>query len=380
MINQHFKVDYTYPVYFVEELFHPENSQAKKIFEACGISKGSKLLFVIDEGVSKAHPNLNRDIRNYVAKTDFGIAGVPIIIAGGEVVKNDFGVVTRILEAIDKKGIDRHSYVVGIGGGAVLDVVGFAAAIAHRGVRHIRIPTTVLSQNDSGVGVKNGINFFGKKNFIGTFSPPFAVINDFSFLQTLSDRDFRCGIAEAVKVGLVKDASFFKYIEQNVIALNGRDHDVTKQLIYRCAEIHLKHISSGDPFEQGNSRPLDFGHWSAHKLEQLSRYEIKHGEAVFMGMCLDAVYANLSGLFSKEEMMRVIELPKKLGFEIYCDEMEMKNERDENSLISGLQEFREHLGGELTIMLLEKIGKGIEVHEVDKERMLQAIALLKDFN
>ncbi|HET6990567.1 MAG TPA: 3-dehydroquinate synthase, partial [Bacteroidia bacterium] len=243
----------------------------------------------------------------------------------------------------------------------------------------IRIPTTVLSQNDSGVGVKNGINYFGKKNFIGTFAPPFAVINDFNFLKTLSDRDFRCGIAEAVKVGLVKDASFFNYIEKNADALNQREHDVSKQLIYRCAEIHLKHISGGDPFEKGNSRPLDYGHWSAHKIEQLSKYQIRHGEAVIMGMCLDAVYANLSGLLSKEELSRLIQLSKKTGFQIFCPEMELKDSNG-NILINGLQEFREHLGGELTIMLLEKIGKGIEVHEVDNAMMLKAISVLKELN
>jgi 3-dehydroquinate synthase len=205
------------------------------------------------------------------------------------------------------------------------------------------------------------------------------VINDFSFLETLSDRDFRCGIAEAVKVGLIKDVSFFNYIEKNVEALNRREHDVSKQLIYRCAEIHLKHISGGDPFEKGNSRPLDYGHWSAHKIEQLSNYKIHHGEAVIMGMCLDAVYANLSGLLSDKELSRLIQVSKKAGFEIFSAEMEIKNNSG-NLLISGLQEFREHLGGELTIMLLDKIGKGIEVHEIDNERMLKAIAVLKGMN
>jgi 3-dehydroquinate synthase len=379
MIQQQFKVDYNYPVYFVEEIFHPENNQLTKILEECGVAKGSKFLFVIDSNVASLDQELVGRIENYFKTSPFNLANARLIVGGGESVKNNFDAINNILVGIDQCKIDRHSYVVGIGGGAVLDTVGFAAAIAHRGVRHIRIPTTVLSQNDSGVGVKNGINYFGKKNFIGTFAPPFAVINDFSFLKTLSDRDFRCGIAEAVKVGLIKDASFFNYIEKNVPALNQREHDVSKQLIYRCAEIHLKHISGGDPFEKGNSRPLDYGHWSAHKLEQLSKYEIRHGEAVIMGMCLDAVYANLSGLFSKEETDRLIQLSKNAGFEIYCPEMEMKD-KDGNLMLKGLQEFREHLGGELTIMLLEKIGKGIEVHEIDDALMLKAISILKAEN
>lgn len=100
---------------------------------------------------------------------------------------------SHVHEAIDRHHIDRHNYVLAIGGGALLDMVGLAAATAHRGVRHIRLPTTTLAQADSGVGVKNGINAFGKKNFVGTFSPPYAVINDFAFLDSLSDRDRRAG-------------------------------------------------------------------------------------------------------------------------------------------------------------------------------------------
>ncbi|HET6992261.1 MAG TPA: 3-dehydroquinate synthase, partial [Bacteroidia bacterium] len=130
MIHQHFKVDYDYPVYFAEEIFHPENNQFAKIFDECGIVAGSKFLFVIDSNVAKSHPDLNRDLSNFFTKSKFTSADVPLIIEGGEASKNDFGIINKILEAIDRNKIDRHSFVVGIGGGALLDVVGFAAAIA----------------------------------------------------------------------------------------------------------------------------------------------------------------------------------------------------------------------------------------------------------
>ena len=120
--------------------------------------------------------------------------------------------------AIHEYGIDRHAYVLAVGGGALLDMVGYAAATAHRGVRLVRVPTTVLSQNDSGIGVKNSVNAFGKKNFLGTFAPPFAVFNDFTFLTTLSDRDWRAGISEAIKVALLKDATFFAFLEEHATA------------------------------------------------------------------------------------------------------------------------------------------------------------------
>lgn len=376
-IPQKFNVNYHYPVYFVDALFDSGQNHFQNIFHDCNIQTTEKFLIVIDSNVASSHPTLISGIESFFQENNYTLAGIPLVIQGGEAAKNDFSIVQKILEAINNYGIDRHSYIIAIGGGAVLDVAGFAAAIGHRGIRHIRIPTTVLSQNDSGVGVKNGINYFGKKNFIGTFAPPFLVINDYSFLKTLPDRDFRSGISEAIKVGLVKDADFFEYININAEKLNARDDEVTRRLIYRCAELHLQHIASGDPFEQGNSRPLDYGHWSAHKLEQLSSNNILHGEAVIIGMCLDAVYANFAGLLHKSEMIKLLDLVNKLHFKTYVPEMELSDHARNNLMLAGLQEFREHLGGQLTIMLLKQAGKGIEVHDIDESLMLKAVSVLK---
>jgi 3-dehydroquinate synthase len=285
-----------------------------------------------------------------------------------------------ILDAIESADLDRHSYVAVIGGGAVTDTAGYAAAIAHRGIRLIRIPTTVLAQNDAAVGVKNGVNAYGKKNFLGTFVPPVAVLNDFSFLNTLDDRQWRAGISEAVKVALIKDASFFEELEANADALNSRDKKAMTSLIFRCAELHLEHIAtSGDPFEQGSSRPLDFGHWVAHKLEQLTDYRLLHGEAVAIGIVLDTIYSQLLGYISEEECNRILNLFRACGFTLYVPELEnfLDNPEKKQSVLHGLQEFREHLGGELTIMLLDEIGTGVEVHEVDLPQYRKAIEILR---
>src|SRR5690606_16223394 len=150
---------------------------------------------------------------------------------GGETVKNDREVQADMLKAIDSYGIDRHSYVIAIGGRAILDAVGYAAAISHRGVRDIRNTTTVLSENDSGIGVKNGINYFGKKNYLGNFSPPVAVWNDLDFIHTLSDRDKRSGLAEALKVALIRDESFFNWLEQHAKDLEVFEEEAMKQSI-----------------------------------------------------------------------------------------------------------------------------------------------------
>lgn len=376
-LHQAFSVRFTYDVFFTERLFEIKNPLFADFLtkqNTEGIRK--KLLFVVDSGVIALHPDLLTDIKTYFAQQAalVDLASELIVIPGGEQAKNEPALVEKIVDAVDRYGIDRHSYVAAIGGGSVLDMVGYAAAISHRGIRHIRIPTTVLSQNDSGVGVKNGVNYRGKKNFLGTFVPPVAVFNDGTFLTTLDDRDWRSGISEAVKVALIKDQAFFEWIAANAQALVARDMTAMQTLIHRCAEMHLAHIAGGDPFEMGSSRPLDFGHWSAHKLEQLTDFEIRHGEAVAIGIALDSLYSKQLGWITEEEVDRILTTLRTLGFSLYHP---MLDANDSAGVLKGLTEFREHLGGQLTIMLLNRIGNGLEVHEMDTDRIRQAIATLK---
>ena len=253
-------------------------------------------------------------------------------------------------------------------------MAGLAAATAHRGVRHVRIPTTTLSQCDSGVGVKNGINAFGKKNFIGTFAPPFAVINDFTLLGTLPERDARAGFVEAVKVACIRSREFFESLESNARALAQFEPEPVRQLIRRCAELHVNHIAtSGDPFEFGSARPLDFGHWAAHKLEQISNFTLRHGEAVAIGVALDVIYSRRAGLLSAENAERVLRLLETLGYELFVADLVRENSRHEMLVLEGLEEFREHLGGTLAITLLKDIGQGFEVSEMDRAVIGEAI-------
>jgi 3-dehydroquinate synthase len=376
-LQQAFSVRFEYKVFFTTGLFDLANNGFNDFLSADATSASvKKILFVVDQDVLNAQPGLADQIHGYFASHKAAqLIPEIILMPGGETVKNDESHFSRLLDIINQYGIDRHSYVAAIGGGSLLDMVGYAAAVSHRGVKHIRIPTTVLSQNDSGVGVKNSINYFGKKNFLGTFAPPVAVFNDDQFLLTLTDRDYRSGISEAIKVSLIKDATFFEWLENNAAALVARDMKTMKYLIKRCAELHLNHIAGLDPFEKGSSRPLDFGHWSAHKLEQLTNFKVLHGEAVAMGIALDTVYSNLSGRLSTDETHRIVNLIKKVGFEITHPLLEVTG--NDSPILIGLQEFREHLGGELTIMLLNQIGVGVEVHEMDAALIKKAGEVLK---
>lgn len=338
-----------------------------------------KVLFVIDSGVAEANPALLEQINAYTTAHAQALQQVaePLIISGGEACKNEPEHLQTILAGINQFGVCRHSYLIAIGGGALLDLAGFAAAIAHRGVRLVRIPTTVLSQNDSGVGVKNSVNAFGKKNFLGTFAPPFAVINDSNFLLTLEDRDWRAGISEAIKVALIKDIAFYESIKADAQKLAQRDMAAMQKLIHRCAELHVEHIGGLDPFEMGSSRPLDFGHWAAHKLEQLTQYSLRHGEAVAIGIALDVTYSWLQGMINAQECDAILALLQELGFNLFVPELVQQEEDGQYSVIRGLTEFREHLGGQLTIMLLSRIGAGVEVHHIDPELVGQAIRFLQ---
>ncbi|MEX0593251.1 MAG: 3-dehydroquinate synthase [Balneolaceae bacterium] len=377
-IEQSFEVRYHYPVHFVDGLLKPNQSLLAETFRSENSGERPKVMVVMDQGVVDAHPTLLDDFLAYhkIWADDFSLAGNPVVVPGGEQVKRDSTWVTHLIEQMDREKVDRHSYVCAIGGGAVIDMAGYAASITHRGIRIVRIPTTVLAQNDAAVGVKNGVNAYGKKNFLGTFAIPHAVINDASFLSTLDDRDWRSGIAEAVKVALIRDGEFFRELEELAPLLAQRDTEAMQRLIIRCAELHLRHIAtSGDPFETGSARPLDFGHWSAHKLEQLSSFHIRHGEAVASGIALDVIYSRMIGRIDRSLEERVLHLFRNCGFELWYNEMAPTG--DSWPLFEGISEFREHLGGALTLTLLDAEGTGVEVHSVDESVYREATAFLK---
>ncbi len=370
ILQQSFSVPFRYPVAFTENLFATSQPMFVETFPEGQLAR---VFFVLDSGVVTHHPELISQIKVYIAahSSQLALVGEPLVVAGGEACKNNPEAYQQVVEATNSFGIDRHSYLVALGGGAVLDMVGFAAAISHRGIRLVRIPTTVLSQNDSAVGVKNSINAFGKKNYLGTFTPPFAVLNDFTFLESLEDRDWRSGISEAVKVALIKDLDFFEWLEKEAAALARREMEPMKTHIIRSAQHHMTHIAGADPFEFGSSRPLDFGHWAAHKLEKLSDFRIRHGEAVAIGIALDSAYSYLQGRIDKADLIRIFKLFHTLGLALYASELH------EEALLQGLKEFQEHLGGRLTIMVLDKLGKGVEVHEMDPELIGKALQLLQ---
>jgi len=377
---QRFSVPYEYTVCFTDGLFNTANELFANTLSRHEPDKRHRLIVFIDQGVADASPATCAAIKNYCSEysEQLDLTTPPILTVGGESIKADWKLIEQMQQTLVDHHIDRHSYIVAIGGGALLDAVGLVAATAHRGIRHVRVPTTVLAQNDSGVGVKNGINLFSQKNYLGTFSPPFAVLNDYGFIRTLPPRDKIAGIAEAVKVALIRDTDFFQYLQRNAHALATFEQNAMQYMIMRSAQLHMRQIATGgDPFETGSARPLDFGHWAAHKLETLTAFELRHGEAVAIGLALDARYSVLAGLLSQGCEIEICNLLEQLGFKLWHQALGERDASGAYQVLAGLNEFREHLGGELTITLLQAVGVGVEVHSMDESLVAESIQWLR---
>jgi len=376
---QRVTVDFEYPVYFTRDAFAPANTCVREAVSGREPQRRHRLFAVLDRNVAAASPWLGESIAAYAEqhRDVLELVADPLLLDGGEAAKNDTAVAARLHTRWNELAMDRQAVVAIVGGGALLDLAGYAAAVLHRGLRVVRVPTSVLAQADSGVGVKCGVNLFGKKNFLGVFAPPFAVVNDSRFLETLAARDVVAGMAEAVKVALIRDAEFFRWLEASADGLAGGERGSLEILIRRCAELHLRHIAtSGDPFELGSARPLDFGHWAAHKLESMTRHRLRHGEAVAVGLAMDATYAELAGVCDATTAAAVRTLLARLGLPLWDEALDTRN-GSRRVVLDGLAEFREHLGGELTITLLRAIGDGVEVHQMDEALLDTAIGRLR---
>lgn len=376
--EQQFAVKFDYPVVFCRGVFQGGDPALAWAIGRLDLERCHPVFVVLDGGLVAARAALIEQIEQYVRQhaSLLELRAAPVILPGGEACKNDPSLVSDLCSQFRGAALDRHAVVLAIGGGAVLDAAGYAAAITHRGVRVVRMPSTVLAQCDGGVGVKNGVNAFGAKNFLGTFAPPFAVVNDASLLDTLDVRDTRAGMAEAVKVALIRDAAFFEWLEANAVSLRDGALASVEVLVERAARIHLDHIArGGDPFELGSQRPLDYGHWAAHWLEIATGHALRHGEAVAIGMLLDARYAERAGLLSATDLARIERLLTALGLPRHHPAL-AERRAGRLRVLDGLSEFREHLGGALTVTMLTGIGASTQVSEIQPALVAECVEWL----
>ena len=381
-------VPFRHRVTFTRGVFAVTNPTLRSVFDSAtqGTTTESatrRVVAFIDSNVLAAHPSMPDDIRAYMAHAavvsqattarQYSFPELTLVesVPGGEPAKQSMSVVDRVVRVVDEHCIDRQSYVMAIGGGAVLDAVGFGASIAHRGVRLVRLPTTTLGQDDAGMAVKNGINLGNKKNFVGNFAVPHAVVCDTALLESTPAWSWCGGFSEAVKIALLRDRELFNHIERDASAITLRSMDAAIPVIIRSAELHYHHImSGGDPFETHSARPLDFGHWLAHRLEGMTNGVLPHGQAVAIGVAIDTLYSECAGLMPSQEARRVLAVLRALDLPVTHPLL-----ADLDGIIAGLAEFREHLGGRLTITLLRGIGDPVDVHTIDSATLAAAILL-----
>src|SRR5271163_3067565 len=221
--------------------------------------------------------------------------------------------VEHIARSLSRAGTDRHALLLAVGGGMVGDVAGFAAATYLRGIALAHVPTTLLAQVDSAIGGKTGVNLPEGKNLVGAFYSPRIVLSDSRALRTLPEREFRGGLAEVMKYGVVFDAKLFAYVETYMAKIVRRDADALAYVIPRCAEIKAE-VVSRDERESGLREILNFGHTFGHALESVTNYRVfQHGEAIAWGMMAAALLGHAAGITPAKDAARIISLSRRLG-------------------------------------------------------------------
>lgn len=373
--HQSLSVPFDFPVWFGRGLFSGSSPVWAELWQRLPRSGSEQVFLAVESSVLHHHPNVLHAFLAEAARAGFPKPSPPLVFPGGETCKNGLPFVEQTLHWLADAGACRQSILVAVGGGAFLDTVGLAAALWHRGIRLVRVPTTLLAQADSGVGVKNAINWAGHKNGLGTFAAPAAVLNDIDFLDTLPTPVLREGMAEAFKVALIRDAAFFHWLCHQAPQLAAAETSAVAELVHRSARLHLDHIrAGGDPFETGQARPLDYGHWLAHELERRSGYTLSHGQAVAIGVAVDTSYAVASGWLDPSHLDLLLQAWKILELPVTHP---LLDEHPETLIRSALDRFREHLGGRLSLTFPDGLGRSRQVESIHDERMRAALQVAK---
>jgi 3-dehydroquinate synthase len=284
-----------------------------------------------------------------------------VILPDGEQFKT-LETVNKVFDLLLKSKFDRSSTLIALGGGVVGDITGFAAASYQRGVNFIQVPTTLLSQVDSSVGGKTGVNHDLGKNMIGAFYQPKAVIIDVDTLDTLSNREFAAGMAEVIKYGLLGNADFLSMLEVNIESIMGRKKDLIVDIVFRSCE-DKANIVALDEFEKGKRSLLNLGHTFGHGIENTFGYGVYlHGEAVSIGMVMASVLSMAEGHLTQEDTLRIQNILSKAGLPI-----SINKDVDSKTLINAMSLDKKSIDGEIRLVLLKSIGDSYLTGSYSKE-------------
>lgn len=322
---------------------------------------GKQVMIVSNDTVAPLYLN-----RYKAALENLGKTVATCILPDGEKYKN-IEHLNLIFDALLEAGFNRDCTVLALGGGVIGDMAGFASACFQRGVYFIQVPTTLLSQVDSSVGGKTGINHPLGKNMIGAFQQPQVVLADMSQLSTLPDRELSAGLAEVIKYALLGDEEFLVWLEANMEGLIARDEQLLAEAVYRsCA--HKARIVANDEKEQGERALLNLGHTFGHAIESYLGYgEWLHGEAVATGMVMAADLSHRMGWISLEDLERTKKIISRAQLPIVCPKIPL------DDFLAYMAHDKKVLNGQLRLVLLQQLGKAVITRDFNVELMQQAI-------
>ena len=330
-----------------------------------GVVESNKVLIVTDANVDKLY---REEVKKHLEENGFLVSYFSF--EAGEENKN-IGTICDICKACVDNKLDRKSFIVALGGGVVGDMAGFAASIYLRGIDFIQIPTTLLSQSDSSVGGKTGIDFSGGKNILGAFHQPKLVYINVSVLKTLPEREFISGMGEVIKHGIIRDREFFEYLDKNYDDVKSLKSDVLLKMCKKNCAIKAE-VVSRDEKENGLRAILNFGHTIGHAIESYYNFLLTHGECVGLGICAISEIACKRELISKEDRNRIIDILKKYGFKtkIAIDDIE--------KVLEIMYMDKKVQSGVLKFILPEKIGEVIILNNISREEIIDALDFIKE--
>ena len=274
--------------------------------------------------------------------------------------------VKGIYEFLIKEGFNRKDLLIALGGGVVGDMTGYTAATYLRGVDYIQMPTTLLSQNDSSIGGKTGVDFDGYKNMVGAFKMPKLVYMNLATLNTLDDRQYFSGFAEVMKHGLIKDAKFYTWLIENMYEICERDLDVLEEMVYRSCNIK-RLVVEKDPTEQGDRALLNYGHTIGHAIEKAKNFELTHGECISLGAVAAAYISWKRDMIGMEEYYEIRDMYVPFYLPISIDNI------DPQEILRLTKSDKKAEAGTVKFILLNRIGKAVIEKNVTDEEILAAL-------
>ncbi len=355
--------------YFTKRVFGHDNHLL------ASLAQGRQIIVFVDKRVAQ---NFGDEIARYFESHRQYFINYKIHIVDGDETSKTVETALDMVNKATVDGANRRAIFLAIGGGAIMDTVGFAAQLYMRGVDYIRIPTTLLGIVDAAVGIKVGVNYNNHKNFIGAFYPPMAVVSDIRLIQSLDARQLRGGVAEILKVAIISNKPLFEKIEKigaDLVNPNKLQQDPYKfEDILKEAALELVRQLEADFYERDLMRHVDFGHTMAHYFESVSNYEITHGEAVAIDILISAYIAKNRGILSPKDFDRIVALHKKLGLPFYHPKISTE------TMWNGVQEAISHKGGHLMMVVPKKIGQTVFIDSLSKEELSGAFEFLKFFD